>query len=261
MPVVKLKFRRTQFTELTNSQWQIIKDLLNIQRKRKYDLRIVLNAILKLNRTGCQWRNLDEKYPPWETVYYYFRKWQKDGTWTKIIMLLVQLERSRNGRCIEPSVCAIDSQSVKISSLISEETGVDSYKKVKGRKRHIAVDVLGLPLAFFVSGANQHDGIAGIELFPQLDVISKRLKLIRTDGIYKGQFETSANICGYTVERTKKPNDGSNFIPQTGRWQVERSFGWFNFFRRLSRDFEKTVASSVAFMQIAFIDIILSRLA
>ena len=127
MLVVKLKFRRTQFTELTNSQWQIIKDLLNIQRKRKYDLRVVLNGILKLNRTGCQWRNLDEKYPPWETVYYYFRNWQKDGTWTKIITLLVQLERSRNGRCIEPSVCAIDSQSVKIGSLISEETGVDNH--------------------------------------------------------------------------------------------------------------------------------------
>ena len=257
---MKLKFRRTKFTELTNSQWQIIKEFLNTQRKRKHDLRMIVNAILKINRTGCQWRNLDEKYPKWESVYYYFRKWQKDNTWTNIITALVRLERSRNGRDEEASACAIDSQSVKISSLISVETCVDSYKKVKGRKRHIAVDILGLPLAFFVSSANEHDGIAGIELFPQLDANSKRMELLRTDGIYRGYFEECANICGYTVERTKKPNDGTNFIPQTGRWQVERTFGWFNFFRRLSRDFEKTVESSVAFIQITFIDIILARM-
>ena len=257
---MKLKFRRTKFTELTNSQWQIIKEFLNIQRKRKHDLRMIVNAILKLNRTGCQWRNLDEKYPKWESVYYYFQKWQKDNTWTNIITALVRSERSKNGRDEEASACAIDSQSVKISSLISVETGVDSYKKVKGRKRHIAVDILGLPLAFFVGSANEHDGIAGIELFPQLDANSKRMKLLRTDGIYRGYFEDCANICGYTVERTKKPNNGTNFVPQTGRWQVERAFGWFNFFRRLSRDFEKTVESSVAFMQITFIDIILARI-
>ena len=260
MTVVKLKFRRSRFTELTNSQWKIIKIFLNTERKRKHDLRTVINAILKLTRTGCQWRNMDEKYPPWESVYYYFRKWQKDGTWTQIIRHLVQAERTKQGRCIEPSVCAIDSQSIKIAPLIGDQTGVDAYKKINGRKRHIAVDILGLPLAFFVSAANLHDGTIGIELFPQLDAVCERLELLRVDGIYKGYFEECATICGYRVERTQKPNNGQNFTPQSGRWQVERSFGWFNFFRRLSKDFEKTVESSVAFMQIAFIDIILARL-
>lgn len=261
MAIVKLKFRRKRFTELTNSQWQIIEKLVDNGRKRKYNLRFIFNAILKQTRTGCQWRNLDEKYPPWESVYYYFRKWQKDGTWTAVITLLVQLERVRQGRNKEASMCAIDSQSIKIGSFISLETGVDGYKKIKGRKRHVAVDTLGLPLAFFVGAANVFDGVAGIELFPQLDLVSKRLKLIRVDGGYKGSFVENAGYCKYTVEATKKPESTIGFVPQTGRWQVERSFGWFNFFRRLSKDYEKTVESSVAFMQIAFIDIILSRLA
>ena len=118
-----------------------------------------------------------------------------------------------------------------------------------------------MPLAFLVGAANVYDGIAGIELFPQLDLVSKRLKLIRVDGTYKGSFVENAEYCNYIVEATKKPESTIGFVPQTGRWQVERSFGWFNFFHRLSKDYEKTVESSVAFMQIAFIDIILSRLA
>lgn len=254
-------FRRKRFTELTNSQWQIIKNSVEDNRKRKYSLRNILNAILKITRTGCQWRNLDEKYPPWESVYYYFRKWQKDGTWTKVLDLLVRLERLRQGRKAEPSVCAIDSQSVKVAALIGIHTGVDGHKCINGRKRHIVVDILGLPLAFFVSAANQNDGQMGIELFPQLANTSKRLSLIRTDNAYKGYFTECAGYCGYVVETTKKPETQKGFVPQTGRWQVERAFGWFNFFRRLSKDYEKTVESSVAFMQIAFIDIILSRLA
>ena len=261
MTIAKPKFRRTRFTELTNSQWQIIKKLIDNGRKRKYNLREVFDAILKQARTGCQWRNLDKKYPPWESIYYYFRKWQKDGTWTSVTTLLVQLERVRQGRYKEASMCAIDSQSIRISSFISVETGIDGYKKINGRKRHIAVDILGLPLAFFVGAANVYDGIAGIELFPQLDLVSKRLKLIRVDGTYKGSFVENAGYCNYIVESTKKPESSTGFVPQTGRWQVERAFGWFNFFRRLSKDYEKTVESSVAFMQIAFIDIILSRLA
>lgn len=259
--IAKPKFRCTRFTELTNSQWQIIKKLVDNGRKRKHNLRTIFDAILKQARTGCQWRNMDEKYPPWESVYYYFRKWQKDGTWTSVTTLLVQLERVRQGRYKEASMCAIDSQSVKISSFISIETGIDGHKRINDRKRHIAVDILELPLAFFVSSAQVYDGIAGIELFPQLDLVSKRLNLIRVDGTYKGSFVENTGYCNYTVEAVKKPKSKTGFVPQTGRWQVERAFGWFNFFRRLSKDYEKTVESSVSFMQIAFIDIILSRLA
>ncbi len=172
----------------------------------------------------------------------------------------MQKERERQGKLAQASAAAVDSQSVKKGSLISVETGIDGNKSVNGRKRHIAVDTLGLPLALHVSAANKHDGAEGIELLWQLDKASDRLSLIRADQAYKGDFTTCADYYQWKVEVTQKPESAQGFIPQTGRWQVERSFAWFNFFRRLSRDFEKTIESSVAFMQLAFIDIILARI-
>ena len=257
----KLKFGRSELTELTDSQWEDIKDFFDTGRKRKKSLRMVVNALLKQTRTGCQWRNIDEKYGPWQSIYYYFRKWQKDGTWSKLLSYLVEKERLRQGRQSKASVVAVDSQSVKIGSFISmETTGFDGGKKIKGRKRHLAVDVLGLPLAMHVSPANVHDGVGGVELLWQLEQASDRLELIRGDGHYGGYFTECAEFYNWKVEVSKRPESKQGFVPQTQRWQVERSFGWFNFFRRLSRDYEKTKESSVTFMQIAFIDIILARL-
>lgn len=261
MVVRRNTFRRQRFTKLTNSQWEIIKELVDNGRKRKYCLRTIIDAILKVTRTGTQWRNLDDTYPPWASVYYYFRKWQKDGTWSLVLSYLVHKERVRQERFGQPSRAAVDSQSVKKGSFISIETGFDGGKKVNGRKRHLAVDSLGLPLAMHVSAANIHDGEAGIELLWQLDEVSKRLQIIYGDNHYRGYFEECADIYNWKVHISQKPESSRGFVPQTGRWQVERSFGWFNFFRRLTRDYEKTVESSVAFMQTAFIDIILSRLA
>ena len=261
MVVKRSPFRRQQFTELTNSQWEIIKELLDSGRKRKYCLRTIINAILKVTRTGSQWRNIDSRYPPWQSVYYYFRKWQKDGTWSTLLAYLVRKERLRQEREATASRTAIDSQSVKIGTLISIETGIDGNKNINGRKRHLAVDSLGLPLALHVSAANIHDTTAGIELLWQLEQASDRLELICADKAYRGYFSTCAGYYKWKVEISQKPPSQKGFVPKSGRWQVERSFAWFNFFRRLSRDFEKTTLSSVTFMQTAFIDIILSRLA
>lgn len=172
---------------------------------------------------------------------------------------LVELECLRQHREATPSHIAVDSQSVKIGSLISIEIGVDGGKNVNGRKRHIAVDCLGLPMALHVFAANCYDGKEGRELLWQLAPL-KRLKTIAADGTYIGQFEEDAQWYNWTVEITQKPSIEKGFVPQSSRWQVERSFGWFNFFRRLSRDFEKTVESSVCFMQLAFITIIFARI-
>lgn len=221
----------------------------------------IINAILKITRTGMQWRNLDEKYPPWSSVYYYFRKWQKDGTWDIVLAYLVQQERLRQERKANASRVAVDSQSVKTGTLISVDKGIDGNKNINGRKRHLAVDVLGLPLAMHVGAANIHDTEAGIELLWQLERASDRLELICADKAYRGYFSTCAQYYKWKVEITQKPTSQKGFVPQSGRWQVERSFAWFNFFRRLAKDYEKTVESSVAFMQTAFIDIILARLA
>ena len=158
-------------------------------------------------------------------------------------------------------MAAVDSQSVKKSAFISLNTGFDGGKKVNGRKRHIAVDALGLPLAMHVSAANVFDGNEGIELLWQINEASSRMKLIRGDNHYKGYFTECASYYKWEVQAGQRPESAKGFIPEAGRWQVERSFGWLNFFRRLTRDYEKTTESSLTFMQLAFIDIILSRLA
>lgn len=257
----KLKFKRQRFCGLTTAQWQYIKEIVDNGRKRKHNLVLIVNAILRITRTGLQWRNLEGSYPPWELVYYYFRKWQADGTWSEVLALLVVKERQRQGRQEQASAAAVDSQSVKKGSLISLDTGVDGAKFVNGRKRHLAVDTLGLPLALHVSSAQVQDGQAGIELLWQLEQASQKLALIRADHAYCGYFQDCADLYQWPVEISQKPESQKGFVPQKGRWQVERSFAWFNFFRRLSKDYEKTTASSLCFMQVAFIDIILARLA
>lgn len=193
-------------------------------------------------------------------VYYYFRKWQADDTWSKVLRALVRKERQRQEREEQASAVAVDSQSSKKGSFISLETGVDGGKRVNGRKRHLAVDTLGLPLALPVSSAQEHDGQAGLELLWQLEQASPRLALIRADQAYGGYFKDGAELYNWPVEITQKPESSQGFVPQKGRWQVERSFAWLNFFRRLSKDYEKTTASSLCFLQLAFIDILVARI-
>lgn len=252
------------FTKLTNFQWQLIENFFENQekrgRKRKKNIRHVVNGILKMVRTGAQWRNIDEVYGPWQSIYYYFRKWKKDGTWGRILKKLVENERIRQGKNAEPSAGAIDSQSVKKSSFISDDCGIDGNKKINGRKRSILVDTLGLPLVIHVGPANEHDGQAGLNILHQISDISGRMELIRADGTYKGEFKEAAFWYGYEVEISQKPESATGFVPQKGRWQVERSFSWFNGFRRLSKEYEKLAESSVAFIQLAFISIILARI-
>jgi len=260
MPKKKLKIKRQRFCALTTTHWQVIQEIVDNGRKRKYNLLAVVNAILRITRTGLQWRNLEGVYPPWPVVYYYFRKWQVDGTWAKVLAVLVIKERKRQRREEHASAAAVDSQSVKKASLISLDTGIDGGKRVNGRKRHVAVDTLGLPLALHVSSAQEQDGQAGVELLWQLEQASDRLTLIRADHSYQGYFQDCAGLYHWTVEISQKPESQQGFVPQKGRWQVERSFAWLNFFRRLSKDYEKTTASSLCFLQLAFIDILLARL-
>lgn len=261
----RFKFRTKAFRHLTDSQWQVIKELVEDGRQRKYKLRDIVNAILKVVRTGVQWRNLDSCYPPWESVYYYFTKWQKNNTWSLILRHLVRLERVRQGRHPDASMCAVDSQSIKTGGFISICTGLDGNKKINGRKRHFAVDILGLPLGIHISAANQPDGKQGVELLWQIEETSPRIKTICADKAYKGYFKECVELYGWEIDISQRPPSQKGFVPQKARWQVERSFGWLNpdsyrDFRRLACDFEKTIESSAAFCQLAFISIILARL-
>jgi putative transposase len=251
---------RTEFTPLTDSEWQFISKFVNTQRKRKYDLRVIINAILWVNKTGLQWRELKEThYPKWQIVYYYFRVWKDAGVFFSILREVVKIERLRQNHQEEPSAGAIDSQSVKKGMMVSESAAIDGNKKVNGRKRHFVVDSLGLPIVISVTAANVYDGNEGKELLPEIKKVSSRMELIRADDTYKGSFVEEAKHYGWVIEFGQKPESKKGFVPQKGRWQVERSFSWMNPFRRLSKDYEKTVESSVAFISLAFIDLILAR--
>ncbi len=171
-----------QFEELTDFQWEVIQDLFPEQEICDHSLRTMINAILWILRTGTQWRNMDSKYPAWSAVYHHFRKWKMDGRFEKMNQLLNEMERYSEDREDTPSAVSTDSQSVKISSFISSQTGVDGAKKIKGRKRHIITDTMGLIIGVVVTAANVHDGKAGIKLFGKAEQVLKRVKKVFADG-------------------------------------------------------------------------------
>lgn len=252
---------RKNFTPLTDSNWQIIEKIIGKQRKSKHSLRIIVEAIFWLNYTGVQWREMKETYPPWETVYYHFRKMKRNGIWEQLLQTLVNLERKRQGKEESPSLLAIDSQSVKTVQFMANEIGIDGNKKINGRKRTILVDTLGLPLSIKVSAANVSDNQAGIKAVEELKGCVPRLKKITADNGYKLTFtEHVKDNFGWEIEIAQKPESTKGFIPQKNRWQVERSFSWLNFRRRLFKDVEKLVESSEAMLKIAFISFITNRL-
>ena len=243
-------------TDLTDSQWEVMQDILNDQRKRKYFLRDILNGIFYLKRTGCQWRMIPKEYPPFLSCFYYFRKWTKDGTWASINKSLVELFRVKKGREASPSVGMIDSQTVKSSEWGVPDKGFDGGKWIKGRKRHIVVDTLGCILAVVVHNARVHDSKGAVfvlkELFSQK---YNRLFKIIADSAYRGIIHTIAAILYgwmievFTVDKIEGLKNEFKVIPQ--RWKVERTFAWCNWDRRLSKDYECETDSAAAFVYIS----------
>lgn len=252
---------KTHFTELSDSQWQFMEKILDDQRKRKHSLRTIINAIFFITHTGVQWRNLDSKYPPWQTVFYHFGQMKSRGIWEKVPDQLVLFEREKKGRQASPSLLAIDSQSVKKVQFVSGGTGIDGAKSTNGRKGTILVDRMGLPFAIKVTAGNISDNQAGILAVGLLREKVPRLVKIAADKGYKNAFceHVQANF-PWTVEIAQRPEPGRGFVPEKNRWPVERSFGWLNFRRRLFKEVEKTILSAEAMLQIAFISFIINRL-
>lgn len=250
----------TQFNELTDSQWEVMKYVFNHQRKRKHNLREVVNALFFILRTGLQWRNLPRNFPKWTIVYYYFRHWQKDGTIEVLNMYLVELERQAWGKEATPSIVCLDSQSVKSAPLVKESRGLDPFKKVNGRKRHIAVDTLGLVLDVSIAAANSADAVEGCNIMKRSSDLWSRLLKVLVDGAYQGQFlHWVKENTGALVEIASRPPTQQGFVPVKWRWVVERTFAWFNFFRRLSKDYEKTTESSKAWILLANCSVVINR--
>lgn len=247
-------------TDLTDSQWKVIEDILNDQRKRKYSLRYILNGIFYLKKTGCQWRMIPKEYPPHESCYYYFRKWKFDGTWKKINKAMVELFRVKNKKEASPSVGIIDSQSVKCSEWGVLEKGFDGKKQVNGRKRHIVVDSLGCILAVIVHAANQHDSKGAVPLLKELfDHKYNRLVKIIGDKAYCGVIRQIAAICyGWCIQVFELPQI-KKFVVIPQRWKVERNFAWCNWDRRLSKDYECDTSSSQTMVYISNIHRLLRK--
>lgn len=251
-----------QWHELTDSQWEVIKEFLPLQRKRKHCLRQILNGMFWLLRTGAQWRNLDKRFPRWTAVYYYFYRWSRDGTLEKVNQSLVAFERGLWEKEREPSLLVVDSQSIKAVPFTSQDKGLDAHKKINGRKRHILVDTLGLIHQAHVSGAHCHDGTEGKRLLKKFMRHSVgRVKKIIADRGYRGRFARYATEqMQVTVQITKPPAHTTGFQLIPKRWVVERTFAWTTFFRRLSKDYEKTKESSAAMLDLMNSWIIISRI-
>lgn len=262
-------------SDLSNQQWKLISKLLPSAsrqgRPRKIYLRQVVSAIFYVNRTGCAWRYLPNNFPHWRTVYDYYRQWQRKGIIEKIHFSLVKKVRVADLRPTTPSKCIIDSQASKAHW--GEARGFDGFKKVRGRKRNIVVDTLGLIHDLRVDSAFEKDHRSAIKMFTEnpekMRAHLPRLKEIYADGGYRGDFSWFVQThYGAVVNLNSSKNirdaKQSKIIMQSNlkpvRWIVERTFAWFNHFRRLSRDYEKSVASSKAMIFLAMIQIMLNRL-
>lgn len=256
--------KREYPTNLTDNQWQILQKILEPKtRKRKYSLRDIMNCILYINKTGCQWRMTPKDFPPHNIVFYYFTKWKSEGVFEGMMDTLREKLRVSLGRDETPSMGIIDSRSVKTSQHVDKERGIDGNKKVKGRKEQVVVDTLGLPMAVAIHEANIHDS-KGAEATPgSLAHKFPRLKKILADGGYRGDElrEKVRKTLGCKLEVVLRPDEcPKKFSVIPLRWIVERSFAWLYNFRRIALDYEFYSESSEAMLHIAFAKIMLNKL-
>ena len=262
--------RRSYRTDLSDARWALIEPTLSQWRaervglgiaKIQHDLREIANAILYVNRTGIAWEYLPHDFPPYKTVYRYYALWEKQAVTESIHETLRGRVRRAAGKAEEPTAAIVDSQSVKTSVNVPESSqGIDAGKKIKGRKRHIATDVLGLLLAVLVSAASVHDTVAGREMVDLLATQRPDVTKVWVDSGYKRGVVDRGAVHGIDVEVVVKDPDQRGFKPQPKRWAVERTYGWLMLHRRLVRDYETNPDRSRTMIYWAMIDNMSRRL-
>lgn len=252
------------YQPLTDSQWQVIAPLLPLQRKRRLCLRHVVDALRYVCRTGCQWRSLPAYFPPWSAVYYYFARWQADGTFQRLNEAGNRVDRLARTRPPTPSLALVDAQSVKLAPRLNQQRGLDAHKRINGRKRQVLCDTGGRIWQVVVHAASGHDSRAAQPLLPRGDQLrpawASRLRTVLTDRAYQGRFAQQVQALGWRHQVTSRPPSAvRGFVPVAKRWVVERTFAWLNCFRRLVVDYERTPASHVAWVLLANLTMTLQR--
>jgi putative transposase len=251
-------------SDLTDTQWEYIKDLLPPAkpggRPRRLDMRLVVNAIVYVVVGGIQWRMLPREYPKWQSVYHSFAKWRDSGTWQRIHDTVRAHVRRRAGRHKHPTAGCLDSQTVKRAARPGPH-GVDVGKQCAGRKRHLLVDTLGLLLVVVVTAASVQDRDGARLVLRRRKTAWKTLRRVWVDGAYRGHLVAWAwQHARLTLDVVLRPNEHRGFVVLPRRWVIERTLAWLTQARRLSKDYEELPSSSEAIIYITMIRLMLRRL-